>query len=323
MKIFLLALSLLFTIVAFGQYTSTQDGAWTDGSTWGGVAPGTNFAYDVYVYNNVTHAGGIGVLFFGYLEIGNNDGTNDTLEINDLTLFLGGDMRINQDGVVVINGDLNSYLISDIDIDGSLEVNGDVYNDGSSVINVNIGGDFIVDGYIDNDGTINNNGYVSADSIIGEGDYSGNPLPIELLYFEAVNQNGVIKLTWATASEKNNDRFEIYHGVDGVYWEVMTTVPGHGNSNTPLEYVAYDHMLGSDLKYYFLRQIDYDGRYEDFRIISVMGDVEDIENILIYNINGIFVRSVDSWEEIYHVDERVGIVVVRTKYGIFCKKFLK
>src|SRR5690606_33941338 len=47
------------------------------------------------------------------------------------------------------------------------------------------------------------------------------PLPIELYSFTGKNADRFNKLTWETASEKNNDYFELERSVDGEVWETV------------------------------------------------------------------------------------------------------
>ncbi|CAN0119488.1 unnamed protein product, partial [Chrysoparadoxa australica] len=56
-------------------------------------------------------------------------------------------------------------------------------------------------------------------------------LPIELLDFQLTNNlDGTVDLHWSTASEINNEWFEIQRSQDGQNWTVLNTIPGAGNS---------------------------------------------------------------------------------------------
>lgn len=132
-------------------------------------------------------------------------------------------------------------------------------------------------------------------------------LPIELLYFKATVQDNGIIYSWSTASEINNDYFELFVSKDINYWKVIDVVNGAGNSFSILNYYSYSNEL--DYSYAKLRQTDYDGHYVDSYIISldkinaytythdnlleVIGDkvivrtMNDISmNFNIYNVNG-------------------------------------
>lgn len=86
-----------------------------------------------------------------------------------------------------------------------------------------------------------------------------NPLPVELLSFSVRENNGDALLTWATASELNNDRFMVMRTLDGIDYETIGTVNGAGNSSSILQYSFRDRAPLPGLSYYQLKQIDYDG----------------------------------------------------------------
>ncbi len=94
-------------------------------------------------------------------------------------------------------------------------------------------------------------------------------LPIELLQFEAKVENNKVKLLWSTASEINNDYFTIEKTMNGVDFEMVTTLPGAGNSNQLLEYSTYDNEPYQGVSYYRLKQTDFDGKYEYSELVPV------------------------------------------------------
>ena len=101
--------------------------------------------------------------------------------------------------------------------------------------------------------------------------YDGtNPLPIELLSFNAKPKGSVVDLNWATASEINNDFFTIEKTIDGVHFEIVGTVKGAGNNTSILNYVSNDDHPYSGVSYYRLKQTDYNGKssYSDLKTVS-------------------------------------------------------
>jgi len=96
-----------------------------------------------------------------------------------------------------------------------------------------------------------------------------NPLPIELLSFNAEVIGSAVKLTWESASEINNDFYTIERSPDGVNYEIVTTVQGAGNSNSKLDYSATDENPIVGTSYYKLKQTDYDGQFEYFAPVVV------------------------------------------------------
>ncbi|MBL4752568.1 MAG: T9SS type A sorting domain-containing protein [Flavobacteriales bacterium] len=107
-----------------------------------------------------------------------------------------------------------------------------------------------------------------------------NPLPIELLYFDAVLlDNQTVSVDWTTVSEINNDFFTVERSKNGVDFEALGTVPGPvgGNSNTLLNYNFIDGEPFTGISYYRLKQTDYDGTftYSPIAIINI-----DVLNLL-------------------------------------------
>ena len=76
-----------------------------------------------------------------------------------------------------------------------------------------------------------------------------------------VNKEGYeIYVSWSTASEINNDYFEVQCSIDGLTWKSISRVDGSGNSNNILHYNTVDADInGYEVKYYRLKQVDFDG----------------------------------------------------------------
>lgn len=94
-------------------------------------------------------------------------------------------------------------------------------------------------------------------------------LPVELLYFKGKRKDAAVALDWATASEINNDYFDVQRSTDGKNFETLTIVSGSGNSNQKLYYTFTDETAGNGLLYYRLRQVDHDGQQSFSKIILV------------------------------------------------------
>ena len=88
-----------------------------------------------------------------------------------------------------------------------------------------------------------------------------DPLPVELTDFGVLAASGDAALTWHTASEKNNDRFEVERSITGVDFTRVGQVAGHGNSSQPQAYAYRDAaaMRLGTMVYYRLRQVDVNG----------------------------------------------------------------
>lgn len=87
---------------------------------------------------------------------------------------------------------------------------------------------------------------------------TANPLPITLVAWDGQCEGKVVKLTWTTASEQDNDHFTIEKSRDASEWAGIGTVPGAGNSSSMISYSFTDDGT-QGLAYYRLRQTDING----------------------------------------------------------------
>jgi hypothetical protein len=96
-------------------------------------------------------------------------------------------------------------------------------------------------------------------------------LPVELISFDAEKALGGVNVTWTTASEIDNDYFEVYTSVDGIHWKAIGTVNGAGNTTEVNDYNLYDFDIDRfDKKYYKLAQFDFDGKmvFSETRVVN-------------------------------------------------------
>ena len=105
---------------------------------------------------------------------------------------------------------------------------------------------------------------------------SNEPLPVELSSFSANANTNNISLSWKTATEVNNNGFEVQREVRDQksevrsQWEKIGFIQGHGNSNSPKEYSFTDKNLTGGTQFsYRLKQIDNDGKYEYSKEVEV------------------------------------------------------
>ena len=106
-------------------------------------------------------------------------------------------------------------------------------------------------------------------------------LPIELINFNATAQdNSTVVLKWITASEINNDRFEIERSKDGTDFVYIGSVKGAGNSVIQRNYLFTDFTPYDGTSYYRLKQIDYDGKFTYTAIEPVT--IENLQNIQLF-----------------------------------------
>jgi len=101
--------------------------------------------------------------------------------------------------------------------------------------------------------------------------------PVELIYFiGTANDDNHVDLSWATATELNNDFFEVQRSFDGEQFEVIGIIDGNGTTNQEIEYGFQDRTARSGVNYYRLRQVDFDGAFEFHPIIQVENNLFEV-----------------------------------------------
>lgn len=181
----------------------------------------------------------------------------------------------------------------------------------------------------------------------------GNPMstcldqaffPVEFTRFEASNiDNGKIKLVWETASESDNEGFDIERSKDGYKWQTLDFLKGAGTTLEKQYYEWIDDKPYPEINYYRLRQLDFDGDEEYSEIVVVkmtnkgevtlfpnpagdfvtldIGNETEVEHIEIYDGQGRLVRHLPlqyskSRQNLYLEDLAAGVywVVISSKY---------
>jgi hypothetical protein len=114
------------------------------------------------------------------------------------------------------------------------------------------------------------------------GDCEDDPLPVKIIYFKAVEDNGSVRLEWATSFEENFDYFTIERSSDGTsYYEYGNLFSRTKFSSSIKKYEFIDEMPFSGLSYYRLKATDFNGFFEYHGVVAVT--MEDTgPKILIY-----------------------------------------
>ena len=99
-----------------------------------------------------------------------------------------------------------------------------------------------------------------------------NALPVELVYFRGKMLPKGVVLEWQTASELNNDFFEVEVSSDGENYIIIAKIEGQGTSTAINNYEHTDRYPSSGLNYYRLKQTDFNGDFAFSKVISVMND---------------------------------------------------
>ncbi|MDD5362568.1 MAG: T9SS type A sorting domain-containing protein [Ignavibacteria bacterium] len=96
-------------------------------------------------------------------------------------------------------------------------------------------------------------------------------MPVSMEYLNYSISGRDLILNWATNSESNNKGFEIYRSANnGKSWDLSGFVNGAGNSNIKTVYTFKDKNLSAGTYQYRLKQIDYNGNFEFFKLNSTV-----------------------------------------------------
>jgi hypothetical protein len=95
------------------------------------------------------------------------------------------------------------------------------------------------------------------------------PLSVDLMNFTTENMDESVVLRWSTASERDNDFFEVLRSSDGEHFESIGKIQGAGNATTTNHYSFVDNSPEDGINYYKLRIVDFDGVEEFSSIESV------------------------------------------------------
>lgn len=93
--------------------------------------------------------------------------------------------------------------------------------------------------------------------------------PVEFISFFGTLGGNAIVLDWSTATETENDYFQVERSNDGSSFTAIGRVSGAGDSQEELSYTFYDDDYRSGVNYYRLRQVDYDGTEDFSKVIAI------------------------------------------------------
>lgn len=141
-------------------------------------------------------------------------------------------------------------------------------------------------------------------------------LPVELIDYKVSKEDGNVALEWTTAQEVNNQGYELYRSYDNYDFELISEIEAKGSSTSISQYKYIDEeVISIGNVYYFLRQVDLDGKSTDYEVKSVRFEKErlimtypnpaknslfieadEIDNakVTIYNSMGVQVNQIQS-----------------------------
>ena len=88
------------------------------------------------------------------------------------------------------------------------------------------------------------------------------PVPVELISFTAIVNDKEVMLNWSTATELNNQGFEVQRKFSSNNFVTIGSVRGHGTTTSPNNYTYVDKLIDAGKYFYRLKQIDYGGTFE-------------------------------------------------------------
>ncbi len=160
-------------------------------------------------------------------------------------------------------------------------------------------------------------------------------LPIELISFTAKETDNNIRLDWATASESNNEKFEIERSQDGKNFAKVGSKDGRGTTTSVTNYNFTDNQAPQTILYYRLKQMDFDKKFTYTQILAIDNRREkegvlvypnpatellyfqtknQEQPIFIYNTSGLLVKKLDTVPSSLSIsDLPTGIYLIKTE----------
>ena len=117
----------------------------------------------------------------------------------------------------------------------------------------------ISDGYVEEDGW-----YIDDISI-----QCYSTVPVELSAFNYELSGSEVILNWSTATELNNQGFEIQRSYDNSIWQNIGFVEGNGTTSNETSYSFTDRNPAGGLNFYRIRQIDFNGTFQIYGPLTV------------------------------------------------------
>jgi hypothetical protein len=306
------------------SYSSVTSGNWTTSSVWANamVPPVSNITGD-----EITISNGHSVLRSGNLSLQNdvtlNIEENATLTING-NFVAQNNLTINNSGKLIITGSIIAQNGATITITGTGKINVSANGTFGNNATITVSGTLNVGGSV----TLGNNGIFQGAGTIGiagtgcnkwsgPGVCSTGPvvLPVELLNFAASdNEDGSVVITWATASELNNDFFTIQRSTDGTTYSDIGTVKGNGTTKLKMSYEYQDTEPSAEKLYYRLMQTDFDGTTEVFKPVYVEVKSSGSETVSVFPNpfvgNDITIKLSKSEAGTIHITDSKGYIIL-------------
>lgn len=238
---------------------------------------GTAYSYAVYQVNSAPNSTTdlLSYVANKYWELKASDAEFDQVFTADI------DFHYDEIGGISDESNLKLYRRDDAADNSWDEVSGiTVFNEGN-----NSDGN----GYISFSLSESSSGGFSGQYIITSSDADNQTLPVELLSFNANQENEFIVVSWATASEIGSDYFEVERSFDGLNWESIATVQSAGYSNSVKNYsIKVQPEINTPIIFYRLKQVDFDGDITTYEAIAFNYKISDIK--IFYSKDNRFIK---------------------------------
>lgn len=99
--------------------------------------------------------------------------------------------------------------------------------------------------------------------------FVASPLPVKLSSYSIKRTNKGIQIDWTTVTERNSAYFELQKSLDGYSFETIAIIVGAGNSEKENNYQFIDNDIRSNMSYYRIKQVDFDGEFQYFQTLAM------------------------------------------------------
>ena len=122
---------------------------------------------------------------------------------------------------------------------------------------------------------VDNDNSSSGDEVFAK-TFTFNALPVKWLSVKSTQKDNLVSINWSTASESNNDHFDVERSNDGKNFSSLGTVKAVGNTSSISNYSFNDFVndgiktTSSNKFYYRIKQTDIDGKtdYSDLTFVD-------------------------------------------------------
>ncbi|MCZ7616719.1 MAG: hypothetical protein M5T52_24915 [Ignavibacteriaceae bacterium] len=270
----------ILTLVAEGNnvFAGTEGGgifhSSDNGQSWTSMNEGFSEINDIFsltIADNYIYAGTKGLWRRQLYGLAPLAPTNLVATADTFTVTLGWqDNSVNENGFVIERKAGDSLSITTFEIIDTVGVDENSYFDTG----------------LEADSTYTYRVY--AYNAFGVSDYSNlaqvtTIIPVEFTSFTAAISENKVTLNWTTATELNNQGFEIERKLSGNKFERIGYVPGYGTTTEPKTYAYVDEDVSTGVYFYRLKQIDFNGSYEYSNEIEIDINFTPKEYILCQN----------------------------------------